>query len=106
MLFKATTRRAKLSRSFGFEGFVHEAKPLTSHTEDGWNVVLPTPHGAALAYGVTTGPFGTETEARAYGTMALLADGWRETRQEAEADMAAEIEYRSTHRRDGSPRRS
>lgn len=110
-LYKATTRRTKgaYAATEPFEGVIHEAEPLISWVEPAegdpgyWLAGLPNPAGFALSY-VAAQQYQSEEQARAGAERTMERQGWRRTRAEAEADMAAEIDRRKNFRADGTPR--
>lgn len=109
-MFKATTRRNKYpapSEGF-FEGLVIEY-PLAVYwieprgkDEGYWGYNVPSLAGFTVLHN-PAGSHATKEEALARLRQRMLADGWRETREEAEADLAEELEFRANYRGDGTP---
>lgn len=109
-MFKATTRRVKgdLSATLAgikYERFIHEAQPASGvDAEGGFTALLPQVRGGAgPAYDMAR-PFKSQEEAVAFSRSRMIADGWRETREEAEQDAVEEIDRRTNYRADGKPR--
>lgn len=115
-MFKGAVRRTKGFAFPGrpFEAIIHEAQPrgifIAPSTFDPpedaapfWTAAVPAVNGGAI-WEVTAGQFETEATAIASGFRSMRRHGWRETREEAETDAAAEIVRRTAFRADGTPR--
>lgn len=110
-MFKATTRRNKYPKpGEGFyEGIVVEYPvevyrvELADGENDGyWGYNVPSLAGFTVLHN-PAGRHATKDEAIARLRQRMLADGWRETRGEAEADLAEELEFRANFRGYGTP---
>ncbi len=109
-MFKSTTRRVKgdisaILAGIKFEVITHQAAPaavLAEPEDEGayWQALIPSVRGRAMAYSAI-GRYPCQDDAVATCREIMLADGWRETREEAEREARDEIERRTKFRADG-----